>query len=51
MSRAAGSALPYLDAATATVSLVAQYMMTRKLLENWALWIGVDVVYVGNVHI
>jgi nicotinamide mononucleotide transporter len=47
MARAAGSALPHLDAATATVSLVAQYLMTRKLLENWALWIGVDVVYVG----
>jgi nicotinamide mononucleotide transporter len=39
--------LPYVDAATATVSLVAQYMMTRKYLENWTLWIAVDVVYVG----
>jgi len=42
-----GVALPYVDAATATTSLVAQYLMTRKLLENWALWILVDVVYVG----
>ena len=40
-------ALPYVDAGTTTVSLIAQYMMTRKYLENWALWIGVDVVYVG----
>jgi len=39
--------LPYVDAATATVSLVAQYLMTRKYLENWTLWIIVDVVYVG----
>jgi nicotinamide mononucleotide transporter len=39
--------LPYVDAATATVSLVAQYLMTRKYLENWPLWIAVDVVYVG----
>jgi nicotinamide mononucleotide transporter len=39
--------LPYVDAATATVSLVAQYLMTRKYLENWTLWIGIDVVYVG----
>ncbi len=29
------------------MSLVAQYMMTRKHLENWTLWIVVDVVYVG----
>jgi nicotinamide mononucleotide transporter len=42
-----GVALPYVDAATATTSLVAQYLMTRKLLENWALWIAVDVVYIG----
>ena len=42
-----GVALPYVDAETATTSLVAQYMMTRKLLENWALWILVDVVYIG----
>ena len=42
-----GVALPYVDAATTTVSLIAQYMMTRKYLENWALWIAVDVVYVG----
>jgi nicotinamide mononucleotide transporter len=46
-SHLSGVALPYVDAATATVSLVAQYMMTRKLLENWTLWIIVDVVYVG----
>ena len=22
-------------------------MMTRKLLENWLVWVAVDVVYVG----
>jgi nicotinamide mononucleotide transporter len=41
------ASLPYVDAATATVSLVAQYLMTRKYLENWTLWIIIDVVYVG----
>src|SRR3954467_11718355 len=46
-SKLPGVALPYVDAATATVSLVAQYMMTRKYLENWVLWVLVDVVYVG----
>ena len=46
-SRLPGAVAPYLDAATATTSLVAQYMMTRKLLENWIVWIVVDVVYVG----
>lgn len=42
-----GVALPYVDAATTTTSLIAQYLMTRKLLENWTLWIAVDVVYIG----
>ena len=46
-SRLPGAALPYLDAATTTTSLLAQWMMTRKLLENWIVWIAVDVVYVG----
>jgi nicotinamide mononucleotide transporter len=46
-SRLPGTALPYVDAATTTVSLIAQWMMTRKLLENWLIWIAVDVVYVG----
>lgn len=46
-SRLPGTALPYVDAATTTVSLLAQWMMTRKLLENWLIWIAVDVVYIG----
>jgi nicotinamide mononucleotide transporter len=42
-----GASLPYVDAATTTTSLVAQWMMTRKLVENWLLWVAVDVVYIG----
>jgi nicotinamide mononucleotide transporter len=41
------AALPLLDAATASFSLVAQWMTTRKWIDNWLLWIVVDVVYVG----
>jgi len=41
------ASLPWLDSATTVVSLVAQWMMTRKLLEHWLVWIGVDTVYVG----
>jgi nicotinamide mononucleotide transporter len=42
-----GAAIPYIDAATTSTSLVAQYMTTRKLIENWIVWIVVDVVYVA----
>lgn len=38
--------LPYLDSTLAVTSLAAQWLMTRKVLENWVLWIIVDVVYV-----
>ncbi|MEX2178573.1 MAG: nicotinamide riboside transporter PnuC [Gemmatimonadaceae bacterium] len=41
-----GVSLPYLDSGLTTVSLIAQWMMTRKILESWVLWILVDVVYV-----
>ena len=37
---------PYVDAGLTTLSLIAQWMMTRKILENWILWIIADVVYV-----
>ena len=40
------ASLPWLDASLSSVSLVAQWMMTRKLLENWAIWFAVDLVYV-----
>ncbi len=47
MSHAPGVSLPYLDASLVAISLVAQFLTTRKYLENWTLWIVVDVAYVG----
>ena len=41
------AALPLWDAGTTSFSLVAQFMTTRKWIENWLVWIIVDVVYVG----
>jgi nicotinamide mononucleotide transporter len=41
------AALPFPDAATTAFSLAAQWMTTRKWLENWLVWIVVDVAYVG----
>lgn len=35
------------DAATTSASLVAQYMLNRKWLENWLVWIGVDIAFVA----
>ena len=41
------AALPFMDSFLSSTSLVAQCMMTKKLLENWLVWIAVDVLYVG----
>jgi nicotinamide mononucleotide transporter len=40
------SDVPWADAATTAVSLGAQWLMSRRLIENWFLWIAVDLVYV-----
>lgn len=50
-SRIPGVTSPMLDSALASTSLVAQYMMTRKYVENWILWIAVDVLYVGLYYV
>ena len=38
---------PFWDALTTVLSLIAQFMLTRKLFENWFVWITADVIYVG----
>lgn len=40
-----GSA-PLFDALTTVLSLTAQYMMCRKQLEHWLLWIAADLIYI-----
>lgn len=44
--RQIGDTAPFLDAATTAVSLAAQWLMARRAIENWLLWLAVDVVYV-----
>jgi nicotinamide mononucleotide transporter len=40
------AALPHWDSFTTAGSMAAQYLLTRKRLENWLLWILVDLIYV-----
>ena len=39
-------AAPLWDALTTVLSLAAQYLLSRKRLENWLFWIVADVIYV-----
>ena len=47
MDRNTDAALPYWDATTTVLSVIAQYFLARKYLENWMLWIAVDVLAIG----
>lgn len=40
------AASTYLDAFTTVFSIIATFMVVRKILENWIYWIVVDAVYV-----
>lgn len=41
-----GAAATYLDALTTVFSIIATFMVVRKILENWIYWIIVDAIYV-----
>ncbi|MCH5218940.1 MAG: nicotinamide mononucleotide transporter [Muribaculaceae bacterium] len=41
------STVPYLDAFTTSLSIVAMWMLARKYLEQWFAWILVDIVSCG----
>ena len=45
LRRVSGSA-PFSDALTTAFSIVGQWMLNEKLLENWLIWLAVDIVYV-----
>lgn len=47
MARFTDAALPYWDAATTVLSIVAQYLLAHKKIESWVLWIVVDILCVG----
>lgn len=42
------AALPHLDAALTSYSLVASWWQARKHIANWWLWIVINVIYVGE---
>ena len=47
MAHYTDAALPHIDAALTSFSLVAQWWSTRKHIANWWLWIVVDALEIG----
>jgi nicotinamide mononucleotide transporter len=41
------ASFPYIDAVATVASLIAQWLMGRKVLESWLVWIFVDVISIG----
>ena len=46
LARFTDSKVPFWDSLTTALSLTAQFMLSRKLLENWWVWMAADVIYV-----
>lgn len=40
------SDVPYIDGFCTAMSFAAQFLMTRKVLQNWILWVIVDIAYI-----
>jgi nicotinamide mononucleotide transporter len=44
VARSQGGVIPYVDALVAWVSVLATWMVARKVLENWLYWMVIDSV-------
>lgn len=47
LHRVTDSDVPYLDALPTVGSITGQILLGRKLIENWPVWIAVNVISVG----
>lgn len=43
--------LPYWDATTTVLSLIAQWLLAQKKLASWIFWIAVDVLAIGIYYV
>jgi nicotinamide mononucleotide transporter len=47
MHRYTNASYPWWDASAAILSVVAQILLARRYIENWVLWIVVDLLSIG----
>ena len=41
------ASFPFWDGAIAALSVLAQFLLSRRHIESWYLWIAVDVLAIG----
>ena len=46
LSNLTDAARPFVDTTTTVAAIVCTWMVTRKILENWFYWIGINIVSV-----
>jgi nicotinamide mononucleotide transporter len=47
MHRFTNAVLPFVDSAIAGASIAAQFLLSFRRVENWVLWIGIDVAAIA----
>ena len=47
LQRATDTDVPFWDALTTSGSLAGQWLLGRQYVENWAVWVAVNVISVG----
>jgi nicotinamide mononucleotide transporter len=47
MATYTNAAAPYWDAAVASLSVMAQFLLSRRHMQSWYLWISVDLLAIG----
>ena len=47
LSKFTDSTVPFLDSMSTALCIVAMWMLSRKLVEQWLVWLVVDVISVG----
>lgn len=47
MMKLTDASYPYWDATIAVLSVIAQYLLSRRILESWVIWIIVDLLAIS----
>lgn len=47
MQKYTDASVPWVDSFVAVFSLIAQWLLAKRKLENWYIWIFVNVIYIG----